>query len=144
MKLFPFSGCRWPLQKMGHEHFEGNTSLRMNHIYLQFISWILRAAETNWDCSDSHLGQNSHSLQHRLRLSVPISFFLQFIPSKGQKEEQSKRSNWKKQVPVVYNLKALWTHRYRGSPKWKKCIAGDTKEWGKDGSIPACNGGDAR
>lgn len=85
----------------------------------------------NWDCSDSHLGQKSHSLQHRLRHSVPIFFFLQFICTKGQKEEQGKRSNWNKQLPVVYNLKALWTHRYRGSPKLMKCIAGNTEELGK-------------
>lgn len=82
---FPSLGADGLYRKWGMdiEHFERNTSLRVNHIYLQFIAWILRVAETNWGCSDSHLGQHSHSLQHKLRLSVPIFFFLQFIPTKG-------------------------------------------------------------
>lgn len=121
---FPSLGADGLYRKWGMdmEHFEGNSSLRVSHIYLWFVSWILRAAETNWGCSDSHLGQNSPSLQHRLKLSVPIFFFQQVIPTKGQKEEQGRRSNWKKQLPVVYNLKA---YRYRGSPKWKKCVSGN-------------------
>lgn len=64
------------------------TGFRVNPVYLQFISWGLRRAETNGDFSDSHLGQNSHSLQHRLRLLVRMSFSLLFIPQKGKRKNK--------------------------------------------------------
>lgn len=107
---------------------KGCTSFRVHHVFLQFISWGLRRAEINWDCSDSHLGQNSHGLQHRLRLLVPMSFSLLFIPQKGKRKNKVKEV--KKHLPVADKLKAIGTHRYRGCPQWKKSDStSDTLFW---------------